>query len=434
MAESPSGIVMLRAVVIITLLIALPAAAGDWPHWRGTNRDGTTDERSGWVDGKWLADKPTWIANVGIGASSPLVVGDRLYAFGHSDGHDIVRALDVRNGKQLWSVKYKAPEYGRFHMGDEGLYSGPSSTPEYDPATKYLYTLGPDGDLHCWDTAADGKKVWTLNLYEKYQAKRRPKLTRAPQRDYGYTSSPLVHGDWLLVEVGAARGTLIAFDKKSGKEVWASELSDEAGHTAGPAPMTVEGVPCVAIVTERNLAVIRLDAGKEGKTVGTYPWVTDFANNVASPAVKENFVLITASYNQNAIVKLKATLDGVEKVWQQKYPSKVCTPVIHGGHVYVVWQKVRCLDLVSGQLKWEGGAFGDPGSCVITGDDRLLVYGHDGKLALVETAKRSPKTYTELAVRDRIFSTSAWPHVVLAGGRIFCRDREGNLASFDVGK
>ena len=237
-----------------------------------------------------------------------------------------------------------------------------------------------------------------------------------------------------MVEVGSSRGTLVALDKRTGKELWTSELTDEAGHTAGPVPMTVEGVPCVAVLTQRNLAVIRFDKGHEGKTVATYPWVTDFANNVASPAVKDNFVLVTAAYNHNAICKLKVTLAGAEKVWSQPYPSKVCTPVVHGGRVYVAWQKVRCLDWETGELVWEGGTVGDPGSCVVTADDRLVVYGGNGKLALVETAGRSPKKYTELAARDGIFKAAAWPHVAVAGDRIICRDREGHLACFAIGR
>jgi outer membrane protein assembly factor BamB len=319
-------------------------------------------------------------------------------------------------------------------MGDEGLYSGPSSTPEYDPQSKLLFTLSADGDLHCWDTAKKGEKVWGINLYDKYKAERRPKLTRAPQRDYGYTSSPLVHGPWLLVEVGSSRGTLIAFDKKTGKEVWASQLTDEAGHNGGPALMKVEGIECVALLTQRNLAVIRLDAGNEGKTVATYPWITDFANNIAGAAVHDDCVLVTSAYNQNAIHKVKITLKGAEKVWQQKYPSKVCTPVVHDGHVYYVWQKVRCLDWETGEQKWEGGGFGDPGSCIVTSDHRLTVYGHNGKLALLDTAKGSPSAYRELALRDLKFPSAAWPHIVLANGRLICRDREGNLVCFELTK
>lgn len=426
---------MSRLLALIVLATPGIVLAADWPHWRGPARTGITDEDSGWTGDSWLAEKPAWTADVGEGASSPLVVGDRVFTLGWEGGKDVVRCLDTKDGKSVWSVNYKCPRYGRFHMGDEGLYSGPSSTPEYDPAAKRLYTLSTDGDLNCWDASVDGKNVWKRNLYDDFKAGRRPHLGRGQQRDYGYTSSVQLHGNWLLVEVGSTqRGSVIAFDKNSGKELWASELKDEAGHTGGMSPMTVEGVPCVAVLTQRNLAVIRLDKGQEGKTVATYPWVTDFANTIAGPAVEGDSVVIAASYNHNAMCKVQFTLGGAKEVWRKKFPSKVCTPVIHEGNVYVAWNRVRCIDWKTGDLRWEGGTVGDAGSCIVTRDNRLVVYGLNGKLMLIEGAKRSPKAYKELAVRDKLFSSAAWPHVALAGGRIYCRDREGHLAAFSLGK
>ena len=423
----------LRLTLGLWLALSGPAVAADWPHWRGPTRDGLSPESSGWNGTKWVADKPDWTAAVGEGGGGPLVVGDSVFVFGHEDGRDVVRCLSTRDGKDRWAVRNKAPKYGRFHEGDQGLYSGPSSTPEYDPESGHLYTLGADGDLRCLDTRAGGKQLWHRNLYADFGVTKRPRLTRAPQRDYGYTTSPLIHRDWLLIEVGSTtRGTLVALDKKSGKEVWTSELKDEAGHTGGPAPMAVGGVPCIALLTQRTLAVIRLDVGHEGKTVATFPWVTDFANTIASPAVHGDSVLLTAAYNHNAMVRVRITLKGAEEVWRAKYPSKVCTPVIHDGRVYVAWQRVRCLDWQTGELKWQGGTVGDPGSCVVTSDGRLIVYGLSGKLALVEGAARSPAEYKELAVVDRIHKSEAWPHVAVAGGRVFCRDRAGTLACFSL--
>jgi len=414
-----------------TLALALPVFSADWPHWRGPNRTDITDESSGWDGKSWLADKPVWTATVDQGASSPLVVGERVFTLGWRDDKDTVRCLSAKDGTQLWSVSYKCPRYGRFHMGDEDLYSGPSATPEYDPATDFLYTLSTDGDLNCWDTRADGKTVWNRNLYDDYETQRRPKLTRAPQRDYGYTSAPLVHKDWLLVEVGSTKsGSVIAFDKKTGKEVWRSELKEEAGHTGGMSLMTVEGVPCIAVLTQRNLAVMRLDAGKEGKTVATFPWVTDFANTIAGPAVDGDSVIIAAGYNHNAMCRVQFTRSEAKEVWRKKFPSKVCTPVIHDGNVYVAWQRIRCIDAKTGELKWEGGAVGDPGSCIVTKDGRLIVFGLRGKLALIEGAQRSPNAYKELAVKDKLFTALAWPHVALAGGKVYCRDRDGNMMVF----
>jgi hypothetical protein len=108
--------------------------------------------------------------------------------------------------------------------------------------------------------------------------------------------------------------------------------------------------------------------------------------------------------------------------------------VIHGGHVYVAWQKVRCLDWETGNLVWEGGTVGDPGSCVVTADDRLVVYGGKGRLTLIGTEPRAEKKYVELAARDLGFKGEAWPHVAVAGGRVYCRDRDGTVKCLRIGK
>lgn len=413
------------------LLLAAVALAADWPHWRGPTRDGITPESSGWTAGRWVG-QPLWSAALGEGASSPVVAAGRLYGIGHEGGRDVVRCLDAATGKPIWKVAYQAPRYGRVHLGDEGFYAGPCSTPTLDVETGLLYTLSIDGDLHSWN-ARDGERRWGFNLYERYRAGRRPKVgSGGQQRDYGYTSAPLVYQDWLLVEVGGRDGNLMAFDRRTGKPVWSSPCKDLAGHTGGPARMTVEGVPCAVVLTLTNLVVLRLDRGREGETLATYPWTTDFANNIAAPAVHGDSVLVTSAYNHNAMARLRVTLRGITRVWETPFPSGACTPVVHKGRIYFAWQKVRCLDFATGQPVWEGGFVGDPGSCLVTGDERLIVWGQNGRLLLVETDVRSPRAYRELARLDRVFNTHAWPHVTLAGGRLYCKDRAGNLKCFAV--
>ena len=406
------------------------ATGEDWPHWRGPSRDGRTGEASGIAGSKWLAASPAWTKVVGIGSTSPLVVGGRVYVLGWHADQDHLQCLDAASGQNLWTQSYDCPQYGRKATGDEGLYGGPTGTPEFDAETKLLYTLSVDGHLQCWDTAADGKRVWGLNLYDQFDPPQRPRFGRSGLRDYGYTTSPLVHKDWLLVEVGDEEGTLFAFDKRTGKLAWKSECRDEAGHTGGPVPITVEGVPCVAVLTCKQLVVTRLDAGHAGKTVGQYEWWTDFANSIATPTVVGNEILITSDYNRHAIVKLRVTLAGVEEVWKAPYPSKVCSPVVHEGHIYLAWEKVRCLDWESGKLKWEGSRnLGDDGSCIVTGDGRLVVWAR-GTLALVDTAQHSPAAYRALARIEGLADGDCWPHVVLAGGRIYAKDRQGKLMCF----
>lgn len=420
------------SICLVALLAASFTSADDWPHWRGLNRNGVIQDPSGWNGSSWVNPKPAWETDVGEGASSPLLVGGHVYALGHQDGRNIVSCLDAETGGTVWEKSYKTSNYGRNAIGDEGLYSGPSSTPEFDPATHLLYTLSSDGDLHCWNCQQDGLAVWHRNLYDDYDMPRRAKVGRSGRRDYGYTSSPLIYRDWVLVEAGGPAGTIVAFEKLSGKEVWRSEAKSVAGHTGGMSLITVEGIDCIAAMTFDGLLVLRMDAGNTGKTVATYPWITDFANNVASPAVHEDCVLITSAYNKQSICKLKITLTGAQKLWDQPFASKACTPVIHRGRIYLAWGKLRCLDWMTGKLVWEGPPVGDAGSIVATSDTRLVVWAGRGDLILGNASASMNPTFQELSRVSRLAKDDVWPHVVVANHQILCRDRHGRLLSFTL--
>ena len=405
-------------------------SGADWPHWRGPDRTDITPESSGWDEGAWPLGGPAWTASLGVGASAPIVVAGRVYAIGWADGSDHVYCIDAATGRVLWEQTYPCPLHGRYAAYNRQVWSGPPSAPEYDAQTSWLYTLSNDGDLNCWDTGADGAKVWGLNLFAVHDVKPRPKpAAGGSAEDYGYTTAPLVYGDWLIVEVGDDEGNLMAFDKRTGERRWVSECKDPAGHTGGLVPMTVEGVPCVAVLTLNGLHVARLDAGNEGRTVATHAWQAAYNNNIPTPAVYGDSVVLTTLHNPRGMARLRVTLQGAEVVWESRNPSQVCSPVVYNGRIYHAWQDVRCIDFETGALVWQGGKFGADGSCLITGDGRLIVFGGK-RIGLVETADRSPDAYTELSLHTGVGTANSWPHVVLAGGRLFVRDGQGLLSCF----
>ena len=424
------GAYLLGAVIFTAGLIPLPAGAADWPHWRGSERNGHTAADSGWERGAWPLQEPLWSSRVGAGASSPIIVGERLYVLGRHSDEDALLCLDAGSGEELWRQTYAASLYGRFNLYDETWYLGPSSTPEYDLATGMIYTLGNDGDLNAWDAAADGALKWHLNLYDAFGAGQRPAIN-GQVRDYGYTTAPLVHGEWVIVEAGAPEGSLVALDKHSGALAWTSEHAAPAGHSGALVPLSVEGIPCVAVLTLHELLVVRVDEENAGATVALIPWETFFSNNIPTPTVHGDLLIITSAFNISKTAALRITLQGVETVWESRTFSGVGSPVVLGEHVYLPWQRLRCLDLGTGEMLWEGGSFGHEGTCLATADGRLIVHGNRN-VALVESAMRSPEAYQQLAVKGELGEGQAWPHVTVAGGRLYTKDRQGLLQCFSL--
>lgn len=420
---------------LLSLLLVGPVSAADWPHWRGRQRNDIVAESSGWNGKTWIDATPRWSVNTGSGSSSPLVVGDNIYSFGWRDGNDVLSCLDAATGKRRWQQTYPSPKYGRHHEGDEGFYAGPSSTPEYDLDTAWLFTLSLDGELTAWDAAREGKPLWRRNISDDYEIEKRPRVGRQGRRDYGYTTAPLVSGELLLVEVGSIEhGSVIAFEKSTGKERWRSQAKRWAGHSGGIVPIEVDGVLCVGVLALTHFIILRTDAGHEGETLGEIDWITAFGNNIPTPAVDNDHIVITSSAGgMSHMCGLKVSHHGLEKLWEKEIGAPVCSPVIKDGRFYWIFEHLMCSDLATGETIWKGPALNaHDASLILTSDDRLTAFFKKGRLALVESAKRSPEKYTELAQLGPLFETDAWPHVVLSGGRLLCKDREGNLRCLDV--
>lgn len=423
------------AAAAVLTLPADPATAADWPQWRGPARSGISPESSGYPAG-W-PPKRLWAGNVGVGCTSPILVGGRLYVMGWQGprnvqsnpvGRDIVRCLDARTGKERWKQAYPARYQSRIRTGDTSAYGGPSSTPTFDPETGYLYTLSIDGHLCCWDTKRRGAPVWAMNFHEAYKIPQRPDVGRG-KRDYGHPGSPLLVGDQVAVEVGDDSGTVMAFDKKTGRRAWKSQATELGGHTGGPTPFVVDGVPCLATLALRKLIVMRIDNGRQGRTVAEFPWTTDFANNIATPAAWKNRLVISSDYNVSRMALLEVSLNGgIRQRWSVRDHSKVCTPVIYKGRIFTVDGTLKCLDLATGRRVWSGGQFGNGSVLVTAGDDRLIVFGK-GTFALLDALGGG---YRELARVDKLLRGICYPHVTLAGGILAVKDRDGNLICFDT--
>src|SRR5262245_52916629 len=76
-------------------LVVQNARAQDWPRWRGANGDGVV---TGFAAPKTWPDqlKQRWKIAVGVGHSSPLVVGERVYLHSRQGEDEVAAAYEDR--------------------------------------------------------------------------------------------------------------------------------------------------------------------------------------------------------------------------------------------------------------------------------------------------------------------------------------------------
>src|SRR3954447_1659739 len=142
------------AITALTSIVERQRSCGDWPQWRGPNRDGTV---ATFAEPKSWPDQLTrrWKIEIGTGYATPIVVGNCVYAFSRQQDNQVMRAIEADTGKIIWTNSYAAP----FKMNPATARHGPGpkSTPTY--ADGRLFTLGISGIVTAFD-ATTGRTLW----------------------------------------------------------------------------------------------------------------------------------------------------------------------------------------------------------------------------------------------------------------------------------
>ncbi len=410
---------------------------GDWPQWRGPNGDNVSTETEWTSD--WPADGPKkqWTAEVGTGFSSLAIAGGRAYTMGRAAGppgpgdkeklgDDTVWCLDATTGKPIWKYTYPAKLVANLHEG------GPAATPTVDG--DHVYMLSKDGQLFCFDGA--GHVVWKDEL---------TKLLDVEMPGWGFSESPRVLGDKLIIEAGRTA----ALDKNSGKLIWQTEKYRPGYGSPTLIGMTSLGT-LVAVVNNDFLMIIGTDDGHE---VNRVKWETDYSTSAATPIIsldpfafpdgvpvssRAATIFISTGYHRGCA---KFTLTNeppkLAKVYENKNLSThMATGALYKAVVYGIdgqssnpsQCKLTALDFDSGKVLWQERGFGC-GTLTIAGD-RLIVLSDEGKLSIVEA---NPKEFKSLA-SAQVLEGKCWTPPVLAGGRIYCRNAAGQVVCLDVRK
>jgi len=391
----------------LILIIATCSFAQDWPQWRGDNRDGKVTGFN--APQAWPAAlKQVWKVTVGVGDSTPALVGDRLYVFTRQGEDEVTLCLDAKTGTEAWRDKYAAQPVA----GPASRHPGPRSSPAV--ADGKVVTLGVAGVLSCLD-AAKGAPVWRKDPF--------PGVVP----EFFSAMSPIIVDGMALAHLGGpGNGAFIAFDLNTGDEKW--RWGGEGPEYASPVLLTVAGTRQVVTLTEKSVVGI-------GVADGALLWQLPFvparrAYNAATPLVDGQTVIYMGAGRGSKAVKVEKQGDGFSatELWSNPdIAPQFSTPVLKDGFIFGLSNtgNLFCLNEQTGQTAWVDGTVRDKGgfSAIIDAGSVILALPSSSEMVVFEP---SGTAYAELA-RVKAADTPTYAHPVLAGSTVFVKD-EATLA------
>jgi outer membrane protein assembly factor BamB len=245
---------MLRTFAFSLALALTPALAcgGDWPQFRGPGGSGVADDQK--PPAKFgPKDNLTWQVPVPPGASSPIVVGDKIFLTAFEEGKLFTVCYSRADGKELWRADAKAKEIEPFHP-TEG--SPAASTPASDGKTVVSY-FGSCG-LIAYDLA--GKELWRFGL---------PKAVT--NNEFGSGVSPIIADGLVLLARDLSKDSAVyAVDLASGSQKWKTDRNTTTAYGT-PVVWTDDGKKVLAVPGARSLIGYELQSGKQLWAVNKLP-------------------------------------------------------------------------------------------------------------------------------------------------------------------
>lgn len=414
-----------RSVSPFTLLIALAgfvAEAADWPQYLGPNRNAISDEKG--LARTWpeAGPKELWSIDVGEGYASAAIRDGEVYVLDRVEGaSDVLRCLSLADGKELWSYKYDA-------AGNVG-HNGSRTPPTVDE--EYVYSVGMMGDFLCTDRKSH-QPVWQKNLAKDFGVE----LPR-----WGFSQSPVLYKNLVILSVQSPDAFVVAFDKEKGDVVWKSAGLGLPGYVS-PSIATLGGVEQVIAVGASNRGATE-KGGTAGISLadGSILWTYDgwqcfipIPNPIVLPGDK---LFITGGYNSgSAIIQVKKSGDKFEVSEVKKFTPEECgsqiqQPILYKDHIYVGSNSNERMDgltcyTLDGEIKWRTDtAKGQPsierGSFIIADD---LMIALDGKTGILHLIEPNPNEFKHLGQVPCVEGRELWGPLALSNGKLIVRSQD----------
>ncbi len=375
-----------------------PGTRHDWPVWSGPQRN-LTSLGNGVFERESFGLERVWSRPLGSAYSGIAIVGGHVVT-GFSDGEsDFLVSLDAESGKERW--RYRIADT---YKGHDGSDDGPISTPTI--AGGRVYGLGPWGHLFAL-ALDDGKELWAVHTVDELGA-RKP--------EYGFTTTPTLIGDVLVVETGGADGRSIsAFDPATGELRWSA--GDDAVGYQSPLALEIGGEVQVLAVTNQHM--MGLDPAT-GEALWQHQHDEGEHDGFSQPVpVGEDGVLLTY-WGDSALFKIAKNGGGygVEEVWRTKaLRGTYAIPIPYDGHLYgFAGSFLTCVDAATGETVWKSRPPGR-GDLVLV-DGHLVIQARSGDLVVAEA---TPEGYREKA-RVKALDRGYYTRPSFAAGRVYVRN------------
>jgi outer membrane protein assembly factor BamB len=416
-----------RRLIIVTAIAVAPVTTQgqttpSWTQWGGAGRNFMSDSKG--LASSWPASGPRqlWSRILGEGHSAVLVENGRLYTMYRqitrqpSVSHEeVVAALDATSGKTIWEFKYPAPPNGI--QFDQGF--GPHSTPLI--VGNRLFAASSRSELFALDKTT-GKRIWSHDFVKEFNA---------PLTGRGYSGSPLLYNNTIIMTMGGPNQAVAAFDPASGKLLWKNGYFVWA--PASPILIDVDKQP--QLVVFGGDVVTGMDPAN-GRELWRHPHKTDWGLNISTPVwvADQHLLLVSSAYGVGTRALEMRQSGGkttvTEKWHSQRMRIHIGTIIRLGEHAYASSGDfgpafISAIDLKNGNVTWQDRSFAR--AQLLYADGKVIVLDEDGMLGLATVSPQGLKVLAKATVLKHL----AWTPPTLVGTTLYVRDRQ-TIAAFDL--